>query len=360
MKENCSSRLERLRERMVEARFSGLLVSHLPNIFYLVGFTGSAGALLLTARETLLFTDARYRTQAREEVIGAEVEITPDSLAEAAARRLGRQSRGRLGFEAAHAPFSLYESLRHAVPRSIRVAPATGLVEGLRAVKDGTEVEKIRRAVKLAADVFDSVLEFVRPGAVERDLAAEIDYRMRRRGAEGPAFDTIVASGPRGALPHGRASAKRLRKNEFIVFDLGAILARYSSDMTRTVYLGRPSSRARQLYEAVRSAQLRAIETVKPGVPAERVDSAARRELRRQGLARYFVHSTGHGVGLEIHEEPRIGRGRRTPLAAGNVITIEPGIYLPGRLGIRIEDVVVVTESGAEVLTPTTKELITL
>ena len=233
-------------------------------------------------------------------------------------------------------------------------------MEQLRVQKDPDEIAKIKRAVDLTAAVFEGMLDLVRPGALERDLAAEIEYRMKRRGAEGPAFETIVASGARGAWPHARPSAKRLKKNEFVVFDLGAILGHYASDMTRTVFLGRPSSRARCLYEAVRSAQQRAIDAIRPGVVSGQVDSAARSELRRHGLARHFVHGTGHGVGVEIHEEPRLGRGQRTQLAAGNVVTVEPGIYLPGRLGIRIEDVVVVREGKAEVLTPTTKELITL
>jgi Xaa-Pro aminopeptidase len=205
--------------------------------------------------------------------------------------------------------------------------------------------------------VFTEVLRHVRPGVIERDLAAEIEYRMRKKGADGAAFETIVASGKRSAHPHARASSKALEECELVIFDLGAILAGYAADMTRTVFLGEPTRRVRKLYSGVLEAQAEAVRTVRERVTAGKVDSSARRVLAREGVARYFTHSTGHGVGLEIHERPRLGKGERTRLRAGSVVTVEPGVYVQGLGGIRIEDTVLVGPADAEVLTPAPKDI---
>jgi Xaa-Pro aminopeptidase len=223
-------------------------------------------------------------------------------------------------------------------------------------VKDKAEIAQIREAARVTSLVFEGVKRMVEPGVAEADLAAEIDHRFRQHGGEGAAFATIVASGPRSAFPHARSSAKLLKKNELVIFDLGAIISGYAADMTRTVYLGKPDPRTRRMYEAVLSAQRLAIDAVKPGHSAGKVDSAARRALASRGLSRFFTHSTGHGLGLEIHEKPRLGRGVQQRLVAGNVVTIEPGVYQEGFGGVRIEDTVLVQDGGAEILTAAPKE----
>jgi Xaa-Pro aminopeptidase len=225
-------------------------------------------------------------------------------------------------------------------------------------VKDASEIVLIRRSVERGASLFAVACNNIHPGVTEIEVAAAMEYEARRSGAEGMSFPTILASGPRSAIVHGRASTARIPKRGFVVCDFGVILAAYCSDRTRTVHVGRPSDQARNLYEAVREAQEAAIAMVAPGVTAAEVDAAARRVLRKRKLDRFFTHSTGHGLGLEIHEAPRLAAGQTQKLEPGMVITIEPGAYVPGKWGVRIEDVVVVTSSGCEVLTPTDKELV--
>ncbi len=242
----------------------------------------------------------------------------------------------------------------------IQLVPEPGKLRKLRSVKSREEIDLLRASQRLTGEVFEDILSLVRPGVSERDLAAEIDFRMKRRGADGPAFDTIVASGPRSALPHGRATNRKLQAGELVVFDLGVVLDGYCGDMTRTVFLGKPPARIRRLYEAVRVSLQRAHEAVRAGIPAADVDAAPRKYLERRGLARYFVHSTGHGVGLEVHEAPSIGPGSAETLRSGMVITLEPGAYVPGLGGVRIEDMVVVRPRGRENLTTVTTEMICL
>jgi Xaa-Pro aminopeptidase len=242
----------------------------------------------------------------------------------------------------------------------LRWVAADNLVERLRAVKDEQELSRIADAGRLISSVFEEVLPVLRPGVPETAIAAEIDYRMRKAGASGPSFESIVASGPRSAWPHARPSAKPLMKNELVVLDQGAILRDYSSDMTRTVFLGRCPKKIRALYDAVLGALQGAKAAIRPGVKAEAVDKAARDVLKGHNLARYFTHSTGHGLGLEVHEMPRLGRGDSTRLEAGMVVTVEPGVYVEGLGGIRIEDDVVVTPHGARDLTTVSRELFEL
>lgn len=350
-------RLHRLHRRL-GAR--GMLVTHSPNLHYLVGFRGSSAALLVSGRETILFTDGRYRTAARAEVRGARIRIVRGSPLQAAAGWIRRRKFRRLFFEEEHLTVAERRVFQERLGPGVELEPSPWRVESWRAVKDAGEIAAIRAAVELTARVFEEILPCIRPGVRERELAAEIEYRMKLHGSDQPAFETIVASGARAALPHGRASEKRLAKNELVVFDLGAILAGYQSDMTRTVYLGRPPARVERLYRAVQDAQARACEMVRAGVEAGRVDAAARGVLTSRGYGRYFVHGTGHGLGLETHEEPRVGPGVRTRLRAGEVITVEPGAYLPGWGGVRVEDVLVVTRGGAEILTPLSTELLCL
>jgi Xaa-Pro aminopeptidase len=306
-----------------------LLVTHPADWYYLTGFTGESGALVVTRREATLITDGRFAGQAKAEARGVAVVQQKGSLFESTGEFLAGSKAKSVGFEATQLSVSQYRVLRRAAERGCKWKPVAGLVADLRMHKDAQEL-------------------------------AVIEYQIRKRGASGAAFETIVAFGERAALPHARPTAKRLKKNEFVVLDLGVILAHYCSDITRTFYYGKAPERVRQWYKAVQDAQVAAIAAVKNGVLCGDVDAAARQVLERQGLGKYFVHSTGHGLGLEVHEDPRIARGQKKRLQAGNVVTIEPGIYIEGVGGIRIEDDVAVHANRIEVLTRITRDLIEL
>ncbi|MCS6951578.1 MAG: Xaa-Pro peptidase family protein [Bryobacterales bacterium] len=354
-----AQRRRRLASQLAERRLEALLVCSAPNIRYLSGFTGSNALLVVTGDTAQLFTDPRYRLQARSES-DCGVTVARGPLLVAAARWIRRHRLRRVGFDPAHLPYSLFEQLDKELPERTRLTPAPGLVEGLRLVKSAEELARIRRSVETNSRAFAATLSLIRPGLRECELAAELEYQARKLGAERPAFDTIVASGPRSAHPHARPTANCLERNHLLLIDMGAVQDGYTSDMTRTLYLGRPGQRVRDVYRAVLEAQEAAIGAVRPGATAEGVDRAARLCLRKAGLARAFVHSTGHGLGLEVHEKPRLGKGDSTRLEAGMALTIEPGVYFEEFGGIRIEDTVVVTPHGCEVLTPTPKELIVI
>ena len=350
------ARQERLRALMESRGVPFILVTHLPNIRYLTGFTGSAGILLVGPRAGNLWVDPRYTLQAREQAEGIEVIEEKQGILKGAAIWLKKNGVRAATFEASTLTYAQFDQIRKEAGEILHLKPAGDLIEELRIVKDRGEIEAIRRAGKVTAEVFTELLPQIRPGLVEQDLAAEIEFRMRKKGAEGAAFETIVASGPRSAYPHARPSSKALQECELVIFDLGAILSGYAADMTRTVYLGEPTRRVRSLYSAVLKSQEGAIRSVQDSTPTGEVDSAARRILAKHGLVRYFTHSTGHGVGLEIHERPRLGKGETTCLRSGSVVTVEPGVYLEGFGGIRIEDTVLVGPDGPEVLTPASKE----
>lgn len=353
-------RQARLARELVRARLDALIVSGLPNIRYLTGFTGSCGLLLAPAEgEPVLFTDPRYQVQAPQEAACA-VRVEKGPLARALMRAAQRRRLNALGFESGRISYSDYEAVRERLWQGARLEPVAGVVERLRLVKSPAEVEAIRGSMRIATQAYQQALALVRPGMLESELAAEIEYRMRRLGAERPAFETIVLSGERTALPHGRAGPHPISPDRLLLVDVGAVQAGYASDMTRVAVLGDPGPALRRLYQAVREAQEAALAAVRAGVCAHRVDAAARTILAARGLANAFLHSTGHGVGLEVHEGPRLGKGERTHLAAGMVVTVEPGAYLEGFGGVRIEDTVVVTSNGCEVLTPASKELAVL
>jgi Xaa-Pro aminopeptidase len=361
---NHQGRLKRLRADLVTHRLDALLVTHLPNVRYLCGFTGSSAALVVTEHVAVLFTDGRYRTQARSEIKGAKAAIVPLAPVAAAGEwlRFNRKSfaRGRrtLGIEGDHLSVSEQARLCQALSSTFRPKTVLPLVEQMRMLKDQSELSVMRSAADLGASLFDVTLRTIEPGLPEVEVAAAMEFEARRRGADAMSFETIIASGPRSSLPHGRASQQRLPRNGFVVCDFGVILRGYCSDRTRTVHVGRASRAARAFYSAVLEAQLAAIDAVRPGVTCDEVDHAARKLLKRSKLAQYFTHSTGHGVGIEIHEPPRVAAQQQKVLEPGMVITIEPGAYLPGQWGVRIEDMVVVTETGCQILAPGPKELI--
>jgi Xaa-Pro aminopeptidase len=363
------SRIHRLRLSFFALHSDALLVTHLPNIRYLCGFTGSAAILLVEHSRATLFTDSRYTLQARQEVHDAKTIIAPHGLLRALGDGLkARRGTIRLAFSPAQLTVAQKDALQLAAGARLRWLSAPDLIERLRAVKDAAELALMRQSARLISDVWTSAVRNVKPGVSELAVAAGIERAMKLQGASGPSFETIVASGPRSAWPHARPTSKLLRKNELVVLDQGAILRDYCSDMTRTVFLGRSSARTRTgmhnkvrgLYDAVLEAQEAAIAAIRPGVSAASVDAAARKVFKRLGLDRYFTHSTGHGLGLEIHEMPRLGRGEKTLLEQRMVVTVEPGVYLEGLGGIRIEDEVLVTSRGAEVLTSASREFLEL
>ncbi len=353
-------RVEVVRRLVAQASADALVVTHLPNVFYLCGFSGSAGALVIEPGRVTLFTDGRYTAQAREEARAARVRITRGALLVAAGEHLRSLRRTRVAFEPARLSVAQHRELRRAAGTTIRWAALEGGVESLRALKDGEEIAQMRRAAVVGCAVLEEILPLLEPGVREIEIAAEIEYRMRQKGASGAAFPSIVASGTRAALPHAQPTEKKLGKNELVVLDLGAILGHYCCDLTRTVYLGRAPSRIRRWHEAVREAQAAARDVLRAGVAAGDVDAAARRVLKRFRLARYFLHSTGHGLGLEVHEEPRLAKGQRRLIQAGNVVTLEPGVYVEGVGGIRIEDDVAVLADRTETLTRVPREFLEL
>lgn len=337
-----------------------LLVNHAANWYYLTGFTGESGVLAVTPSGTTLITDGRFTIQAKEEAPSIKVELQKGALFPCAGEWLRARKLRRIGYDPTQWTVAQSKALKKASGRACRTIEASGIVERLRMKKDAQELSAMRKAAILAGEVLESVLEFVRPGVREDEIGAEIEYRMKKRGASGASFESIVASGERSALPHARPTSKRVGKNELVVLDLGAILGHYCSDITRTVYVGRAPERIRRWYKAVQAAQEAAVEAVREGVTCGEVDAAARDLLQKNGLDGYFVHSTGHGLGLEVHEDPRVAKGQVIRLEAGNVITIEPGVYVEGVGGIRIEDDVAVRSRGSEILTRVGRDLIEL
>lgn len=353
-----SNRLAALRSRVRDQPF---YVSALPNVRYLTGFTGSAGHLLVTRDEAMLFTDSRYATQAREQVSSAAVRISrgdarPKLVAEAKRLRLKR-----LRFEANRIDYGTYSYLSAELPRC-RLMPVDSVVEKLRQVKSASEIAAIRDSLALNSASHEDVIHRLDARWSEARVAAELEFAMRKRGAEGAAFPTIVASGEHGARPHAEPRDQRIEPRALVVVDQGAILGGYCSDMTRMIALGDPGAAQKALVRAVLEAQAAAIDAIRPGVECRTVDGRARDVLKKTHvggvrLDELFVHSTGHGLGLEIHEGPRIAPGQRQRLLQGMVVTIEPGVYLDGVAGVRIEDVVAVTAGGCQVLTGTPREL---
>jgi Xaa-Pro aminopeptidase len=337
-------------------KVEALLVSSPASVRYLTGYTGSNGLVLITQLESHFFTDPRYATDAQAN-IDCKVHICRKGLFEQAAIIAKRKHLRRLGYESDWMQVGPFEKLKGKLGSGIKLVPVAGVVEDLRAVKSPSEIARIRAAVLANSEAYSKTLRRVKAGVREMDVAAELDFQMRMLGAEKSAFETIVASGARTALPHAHPTAKRIEMGELLLIDMGAQLEGYTSDMTRMSHLGEPGKRTAALYKAVLQAQLAGVAAVRAGVAVSKVDAAAREVLRRHKLDKAFVHSTGHGLGLEIHEGPRIAKKQKTKLRAGMVITIEPGAYLEGFGGVRIEDTVLVTETGCEILTPTSKEL---
>jgi Xaa-Pro aminopeptidase len=373
-----AARHARVRSALGGEGLDALVVFHLPNIRYLTGFAGSTAIAILTREETVLVTDGRYVTEVETRVAPGcpglrlvKVDATYDATLAAVLRRLDGP---RVGFESAHVTVKRFDALAASLRdtpsrRAAELVPVERLVEAARICKDEVEIETFRRAGALISAVAREVLAGVRAGQPEWEVAADIDDRIRRGGFERPAFDTIVASGPNAALPHARPGERRLQPGDLVVLDFGGVYDGYCVDITRTVSVGPPGPEALRVYAAVAAAQMAAIGAAKPSAAVTDIDEAARAVLEAHGLGRVFSHATGHGLGLEIHEEPRVGprrtdipgvppAGRDDRLEPGVVFTVEPGAYVPGFGGVRIEDDVVVTDAGVDWLTDVPRELL--
>jgi Xaa-Pro aminopeptidase len=356
-------RLERqttLRQTLVADGLDGLVVTHLPNIRYLTGFTGSAGVLLVRADSTVLVSDFRYAAQAPAEVgPSAAVEIDQRSVWDRLGRLLADQQLPRLGIEA-HA-VTVRDAERLSGLTSARLVPTTDLVERQRAVKSPEEVAAIRSAAEVAQDALAEVLPRIRVGQTEMEIGAELECALRRRGSEWHPFPTIVASGPRSALPHARTSGRAVERGDILLLDFGAQVDGYCADLTRTVIVGaKADERQRLVHEVVQSAQRKAVEQLRPGMTGREGDALARGVLELRGLGEAFGHSLGHGLGLEVHEAPRLAPNAEAILPTHAVVTVEPGVYFPGWGGIRLEDDVYLAAGGAERLSDGRTELLEL
>ncbi len=324
---------------------------------YLSHFSGTSGAVLILGRQAHFITDSRYTLQARRQVKGAKLQLQTKSLLVELADRLAVAKVKRIGFEAAHVTVSHLDWLKKRL-RGVAWVPTLGLVEEQRLAKEPLERQAMRQAARITDQAFAKLLGRIRPGVREDELAAHLEHEMRLLGAEGPSFETIVASGWRSALPHGVASDKKVQAGDMIVFDFGCRWQGYCSDMSRTVCVGRPDALQKKVYGIVQRAQAAGLRAIRPGRTAGDVDKASRSLIEKAGYGRHFGHGTGHGVGREVHEDPRVGPGSKSRLTPGMAITVEPGIYLEGKFGVRIEDLAFVTRQGHENLYTTTKELV--
>lgn len=346
------TRVNRLLELMIGEGCDGLLVTDPANIFYLSGFSGD-GTLLVTENQQYLITDPRFTEQAGQESPEFVIQGLPTDGWVSLTQNLNR-----VGFESGYVTYRGFQTWFKTL--GDKLFPCNPLVEQLRLIKEETELEKIRTAVRIGDDVFQDILPEIRPGTSERHLGMMIDHRLRVRGCEKEAFDTIVVSGKRSSLPHGRPSDKILEVGDVVTFDFGGLYQAYAGDMTRTVVVGKSCSRSRDIYSRVLEAQMTGVVAIAPGKSCREVDLAVRGIFERNNLDQYFAHSTGHGVGLGVHEAPSVSRRNDTVLQEGMVITVEPGLYIPGWGGVRIEDVVLVKGNGHEVLTSTAKDLMVI
>jgi len=352
------TRRERLRQRFAEKEIDGLLVSQPANIRYLAGFDGSAGYLLITAQDAILATDFRYLAQAERQAPGCQVFRTSGGIGDWFPGLVSGLKVRQMGFEAGHVTFSLYGKLSGILSKTqlpLRLVPMEGLVEDLRAIKEPEEIEFITGASAISDAAFEYAETIIRPGISEQELAWEIERFMREKGSQALPFEVIVASGPNSALPHAKPSPRQLAPGEPIVLDLGARVSGYCSDLSRTICLGDADERFNRVYDTVLGAQLAAIAMIREGMSGEEADKIARIVIEEAGYKEAFGHALGHGIGLSPHEAPRLGPDAAEPLASGMVFTVEPGIYLDGWGGVRIEDTVVLEDGKIRVISRSRK-----
>ncbi|WLR49747.1 Xaa-Pro peptidase family protein [Bacillus tianshenii] len=352
------NQLTKLREQFAKLGIDGMLITSDKNRRYMTGFTGSAGVVLITEEKSAFVTDFRYMEQANDQVKGYDIVQHKGPIPEEIARLAKEMGIKKLGFEQDHMSFSQYRTYEEVVGTDI--VPVSGAVEKLRLIKSEEELTIIKDAVKIADKAFEHILTFIRPGVTELEVSNELEFFMRKQGASSSSFDIIVASGYRSALPHGVASDKRIESGELVTLDFGAYYKGYASDITRTIAVGEVSDKLKEIYNTVLQAQLLGVEGTKAGITGIQADALTRDYIKEQGYGEYFGHSTGHGIGLDVHEGPSLSFKSDTVLEPGMVVTVEPGIYVPNVGGVRIEDDLVITENGNEILSQSPKELIIL
>ena len=352
------NRVNNLREQMKSEGISSFLITSPYNLRYLTGFTGTTGLALIGLEEAFFITDFRYTEQAAKQCVGFEIVKNVGPILEVVADLVESKNIENLGFEESFVPFKQYVELEGLL--EVDLIPVSGMVEELREVKDEEEISIVEKACEIADKAFSHILTYIKPGMTEIQVANELDFYMRSLGASSVSFETIVASGLRSAMPHGVASEKVIEQGDMITIDFGCYYNGYVSDMTRTISLGEPSDKLREIYNVVKEAQQKVLDVAKPGMTGVELDAVARDYIASKGYGEAFGHSTGHGIGLEIHEGPNVSKLAEKAFVPGNIITNEPGIYLPGIGGVRIEDDMLVTENGIKRLTHSEKELIIL
>ncbi|SFJ21796.1 Xaa-Pro aminopeptidase [Halobacillus dabanensis] len=352
------SKLSNLRKAIASKELDGLLIMSPKNRRYVSGFVGSSGALLVTRDQAILITDFRYTEQAAEQAEEFEIVEHKTPMPKAIAEKVADLDLSRIGFEKDHVTYTQFEQYKESLDAEL--IPTSGIVEKLRLIKTEEEISILKDAVKIADDAFEHILGYIKPGVKEIDVSNELEFFMRKQGATSSSFDIIVASGYRSALPHGVASEKEIQTGELVTLDFGALYKGYCSDITRTVAVGEINDQLKEIYDTVLQAQLKGMEGIKEGITGKQADALTRDYIKGKGYGEYFGHSTGHGIGLDVHEGPGLSFRSDVPLEAGMVVTVEPGIYVPEVGGCRIEDDTIVTKTGNERLSKSTKELITL
>lgn len=352
------SKLSNLRKAIASKELDGLLIMSPKNRRYVSGFVGSSGALLVTRDQAILITDFRYTEQAAEQAKEFEIVEHKTPMPKAVAEKVAELDLNRIGFEKDHVTYTQFEQYKESLDAEL--IPTSGIVEKLRLIKTDEEISILKDAVKIADDAFEHILGYIKPGVKEIDVSNELEFFMRKQGATSSSFDIIVASGYRSALPHGVASEKKIQSGELVTLDFGALYKGYCSDITRTVAVGEISDQLNEIYDTVLQAQLKGMEGIKEGITGKQADALTRDYIKGKGYGEYFGHSTGHGIGLDVHEGPGLSFRSDVPLEEGMVVTVEPGIYVPEVGGCRIEDDTIVTKTGNERLSKSTKELITL
>lgn len=351
-------KLLKFQGRLEELGLDGMLISSTYNRRYITGFTGTAGAALITKNKALFITDFRYTEQAVEQCLGYEIIRQKGSIPEEVASQVKKLGIQKLGFEEEHVTFSLYKVLEKGI--AAELVPISGEIEKLRLIKTASEIKILKEAAEIADAAFKHIINFIRPGLTELEVSNELEFFMRKSGAASSSFDIIVASGYRTALPHGVASDKLIETGDFVTLDFGAYYKGYVSDITRTISVGEPADKLKDIYNIVLEAQKLGVSKIKPGMTGKQADALTRDYIAEHGYGEYFGHSTGHGIGLEVHEGPALSMKSDIVLEPGMVVTVEPGIYIPGLGGVRIEDDIVITEDHNERLTYSDKELIIL
>ncbi|WP_317985505.1 M24 family metallopeptidase [Planococcus chinensis] len=348
-------KLQKLRKEMEQQQIEAMLITSQYNLRYITDFTGTAGLALVTPHKAYFITDFRYTEQAGEQVKEFDVVQAKTNLLEEAAELAKNLAVKSLAFEKDYVTYAAFQDYQAKIDAELK--PVSGLIEKIRMIKTPEEVSILKAAAKIADDAFEHICKFIKVGQTELEISNELEFFMRKQGATSSSFDTIVASGLRSALPHGVATEKKIESGDFITLDYGALYNGYISDITRTVAVGEPSEKLKEIYQVVLDAQVQAVEKIGPGMTGIEADAIARDYIKSKGYGEAFGHSTGHGIGLEVHEAPGLSFKSQTVLEPGMAVTVEPGIYLPGIGGVRIEDDILITESGNERLTHSTKEL---